>query len=437
MMKLLNIRSRIFAMLLLGLCTPALATAQTISGADLGKDLRDWRRWLLETHPDPSHTMDLGAVDAAFEATATLEKTFTPRSAWLAMASLNPVFSDAHVGLRLPDKAYAAALEQGAAPFDVAVTVSGGKIFLADETASEILSINGVAAAEITGTMLPRMRGESPRLRERVLSLRFPVALWTLLGDQPSYTIELRAADGSVHHHPLPLTSPTASAAHGIFDLAFVGGTAVLTVESFAHTLEAEFETFLEGAFKEIANADVGRLLIDLRSNGGGARDLSDRLMSYLTTDRYTPISAVSARITPDNQALIPDSRIGQVIHTPFAQWVHPPPELENRFTGEIAILIGPATYSQAIAFSVTAQDFRIATLIGSQTEGRANQTGQVQRHTLPVTGFEVQAPLYVFTRPSGNTDDGPLTPDITLPGSGEIQLHAAITTTWNAENQE
>lgn len=435
MLKFLNFRSRLVATLLLGLCTPALATAQTISSADLGQDLRDWRSWLLETHPDPSHTMDLGAVDAAFEATAALEDTYTPRFAWLAMASLNPVFHDAHVGLRLPDKAYAAALEQGAAPFDVAVRVSGGKIYLADETASEIMSINGVAAAEITGTMIPRMRGESPRLRERVLSLRFPVALWTLLGDQPSYIIELRAADGSVHHHPLPLTPPTASAANGNFDLAFIGETAVLTVDSFDRSLEDEFGTFLESAFKEIADADAGRLLIDLRNNGGGARELSDRLMSYLTTDRYTPISAVSARITPDNQALIPDSRIGQVIHTPFAQWVQPPPELENRFTGEIAILIGPATYSQAIAFSVTAQDFRIATLIGSQTEGRANQTGQVQRHTLPVTGFEIQSPLYVFTRPSGNADGGPLAPDVTVPGSGETQLHAAITTTWNTVN--
>ena len=435
MLKLLNMRSRLVAMLLLWLCTPALAAAQTISGADLGEDLRDWRTWLLETHPDPSHTMDLDAVDAAFEAAATLENTYTPRSAWLAMASLNPVFRDAHVGLRLPDEAYAAALEQGAAPFDVAVRVSGGKIYLADETASEIMSINGVAAAEIAGTMIPRMRGESRRLRERVLSLRFPVALWTLLGDQPSYTIELQAADGSVHHHRLPLTSPAASAAGGIFDLAIIGKTAVLTVDSFDHALEAEFGTFLESAFREIADADADRLLIDLRNNGGGARDLSDRLMSYLTTDRYTPISAVSARITPDNQALIPDSRIGQVIHTPFAQWVQPPPELENRFTGEIAILIGSATYSQAIAFSVTAQDFRIATLIGSQTDGRANQTGQVQRHTLPATGFEVQSPLYVFTRPSGSADDGPLTPDITVPGSGKAQLHTAITTPWNTHN--
>ena len=67
-----------------------------------------------------------------------------------------------------------------------------------------------------------------------------------------------------------------------------------------------------------------------------------------------------------------------------------------------MAILVGPNTYSQAIVFAVTAQDFNIAIIAGSTTEGPANQSGQVQRFALKHTGLVAQAPIYLFTRASG-----------------------------------
>ena len=169
-------------------------------------------------------------------------------------------------------------------------------------------------------------------------------------------------------------------------------------------------------------------MIIDVRKNGGGARQLSDRLMAYLTTARYTPISAVKARIVAENHALIPGSQIGQVIEMPFAQWVEPTDELAHRFLGKSVILIGPASYSQTIAFAVTVQDFKIAQIAGTPTEGPANQTGQVQRFTLPESGLVVQAPLYIFTRPSGEIGRARLIPDHLIPGQGEAQLKILIT---------
>ena len=191
--------------------------------------------------------------------------------------------------------------------------------------------------------------------------------------------------------------------------------------------METEFRAFIDQAFADIAARGSEILIVDISANGGGAHMLSDHLLAYLTTQRHTPLSAVTARITEQNQALIPGSQIGDVMSMPFARWVEPPAELANRFTGRTAFLVGAGTYSQAIVLAATVQDFGIAPVAGPGTQGRANSTGQVQLHRLTHTGLEVAAPIYVFIRPSGDTSSAPVIPDIPLEGPRETQIDALI----------
>ena len=60
-------------------------------------------------------------------------------------------------------------------------------------------------------------------------------------------------------------------------------------------------------------------------------------------------------------------------------------------------------------------QDHDVATLVGEQTEGPANQSGQVQRKILSATGFEALSPIYIFTRANGEKGTAPLYPDIEI----------------------
>lgn len=411
------------------------AALAQIDGHRVQADVEAWRDWMGSIHPDRAYSADVGVVDAELEAlTRRFQGEYDIRSAWRALATINPVLNDAHTGLRLPDSAFDAAIGNGAAAFPVPVRVAGSQLFVASTIQAssplkpddEILTINGQAAATLIAELVPRMRGESRRLRERVLSLRFPIALWTAQGNLGPHIVTL-AGDDCPRTITLDPDRDIASSDGGAYELDIRGNVAVMRVESFVASREGEFASFLSGVFARIAVANVDTLIVDVRENGGGARQLSDRLMAYLTTERYTPISAVKARIVAENQALIPGSQIGQVIEMPFAQWVEPPTELAHRFQGTSIILIGPSSYSQAIAFAVTAQDFGIAEIAGSPTEGAANQTGQVQRFTLPETGFVVQAPLYIFTRPSGVGGRTPLIPDRIVPGQGEEQLTALI----------
>jgi C-terminal processing protease CtpA/Prc len=432
---MMNFGLRSMVLIVLASMVFGKAASAQITEHQLRTDVEAWRDWMESVHPDRAFSADVAVVDAAFDAmTRRFQSEYDVITAWRELALMNPVLNDAHTGLRLPDTAFDAAIGGGAIAFPVPVRVSGNRLFIESTIQSssplnpgdEILTVNGQAVGSLIAELVPRMRGESRGLRERVLSLRFPIALWTVQGDRGPHVLTL-AGEDCPRTVILDPERDIAVPGEGAYGLDIRGTIAILRADSFDAAREEEIAAFLPGAFARIASANVDTLIIDVRENGGGARQVSDRLMAYLTSERYTPISAVKARIVAENQALIPGSEIGQVIETPFTQWVQPPAELANRFEGRTIILIGPASYSQAIVFGVTAQDFGIAEIAGTPTEGFANQTGQVQRFTLPETGLVVQAPLYILMRPSGEVGRTALVPDRIIPGRGEEQLSALI----------
>ena len=404
---------------LAGLALPAPALAggtDTIPADAVAADVAEWRDWLFATHPQPGFSMDVEAVNAGFNTIIDgLEGDYTRREAWLALSPLNPLFNDGHVAIRLPQEAYEDHLAHGGAAFTLPMP---------GET---VLAINGTDTGMLVDQALRRTHGDTPGLRAHLVETRFPQYLWALTGDAHSWTVTLEATDGQRREVTLDPAIDRDTATPSNWDLAFRDDAAILTLDTFAPTVETEFRAFIDQAFADIAARGSEILIVDISANGGGAHMLSDHLLAYLTTQRHTPLSAVTARITEQNQALIPGSQIGDVMSMPFAQWVEPPAELANRFTGRKAFLVGAGTYSQAIVLAATVQDFGIAPVAGPGTEGRANSTGQVQLHRLTHTGLEVAAPIYVFIRPSGDTSSAPVIPDIPLEGSREAQIDALI----------
>ncbi|WP_421787599.1 S41 family peptidase [Hyphobacterium sp.] len=417
-------------------CAQDARDDNAIAAEALSADVREWQDWLFETHPDPAFSMDVEAVNARFDAiTAGLAGDYTRREAWQALAVLNPLFRDGHVAIRLPRDAYDAYLERGGAAFTLPVTYRDGRLFVGDTitpdsafaAGDELTSVNGRDASELAAGIFARTHGDSDGLRRYLLETRFSSYLWAVTGGAEEWRVTVASGPGQTDEIILDAERDIGRADHDNWSLDASDSVAVLTVNTFDPHLEDAFAAFLETAFADIAAAGSNALIIDLSRNGGGAHMLSDRLFAYITTQRHTPLSAVTARITPENQARIPGAEIGEVVSMPFAQWVEPPAELENRFEGEVAILVGPGTYSQAIVMAATAQDFGIAPVAGPGTEGRANSTGQVQIHTLTHTQLEVGAPIYIFTRASGDTSANPVIPDIPLFGSRDEQI-AALT---------
>lgn len=415
----------LLAILVLSFAGMTSARADDVIAAQtIRNDLEIWLDWLENTHPDPGYTLDRPAFEHTVAGLRVLEGELTAQQAWLRLAALNPTFRDAHVGLALPSSG---------AQFPVPVRLRDGVLSI-DETINSastlqagdrILAVNDRDVAPLIETVLPVLRGDTVQIRQRVFELKLADILAFWHGPAEAYVLTIQRGEAQLTIEAG--ANAGAATPADMFELAVSGNTAVLTIRSFQRSMEADFLDFLPRAFAEIAASDAQQLIIDLRENGGGARELSDPLLAYLTDQRHTSISAVTARITADNQARIPGSTIGEVVSLPFALWVEPPAGLDNRFDGEIAVLVGPATYSQAIAFASVVQDFSIGQIAGATTAGRVNQTGQVQAFTLPETGFEVRAPLYIFTRASGVAGDGGLVPDIEIDTDAENAIERLI----------
>jgi len=422
-----------FAIIAFGF-TPACAQqpASGIPDNALREDLREWHDWLFSTHPDLSFSAYTDVVDARFEFIASqLRGHYSRREAWLELSPLNPLFNDGHVTIRAPQDAYETYLADGGAAFNVPLNLRDGRLIVGQNISSsspltagdEILMINSYAASALVEQIMSRLNGDSEGLRAHLLETRFSLYLWAVTGGADHW--EIVFSDGTRNRRSIQLDAQRdhGNAGTDLWSLSFVDDVAILTVNTFMPSHESAFAAFLETAFSDIARAGNEHLIVDISQNGGGAHQLSDRLFAYISSQRYTPLSAVTARITVDNQALIPGSEVGQVVSVPFAQWVEPPAELENRFSGNVAILVGPGTYSQAIVMAATAQDFDIAPIAGPGTEGRANSTGQVQLHRLANSNLEVAAPIYIFIRPSGDTSAAPIMPDIPLGGTRDEQI--------------
>lgn len=420
-----------------GVCAVIVASCTTIAPFDLGgaqftaaelaEDYDAFLAFVKTTHPNLEYSADLAALDAKEAEIATeFYDGMTVRDAWGVMALTNPVFGDAHIGLLRPVAALAAYEENGGKLFPAPVAIDGAGAVRIAETASaalgvnpgdEVLSINGISARAIIDHLAPRMRGETPALGRLLMARRFREYFWIMFGgydryvarvkgDRGARTVTLQmndAAGQSVVKNPYRYERLNA-------DVGYIN----VTTFEIAH--KDQFQSFLESASAQIAADGVDNLVIDLRENGGGARDLSNLLMAYLTDQTYSPLSRITARITEGNIGrLPPGAELGGVVTLAFQQPVTPPAELENRFNGKTYALVGNLTYSQAIVFAATLQDHKIATIAGEETQGPANQTGQVQSHALPNTGLQALAPIYIFTRASGDTSRRGLIPDIAI----------------------
>lgn len=106
----------LIAIALVGAASAQARTAPVFTPEQLRADLRFVQDTVASTHPDPGFSADTEQLRQTYlRIDAQLNKPMTRDQAWRLMATLNPVYADAHMVLTQPDRQFRFELLTGAA----------------------------------------------------------------------------------------------------------------------------------------------------------------------------------------------------------------------------------------------------------------------------------------------------------------------------------
>ncbi|UVW29408.1 S41 family peptidase [Massilia sp. H6] len=400
--------------------------SQTVTAAQFRADLAFMRETIVRMHPDPEFSTNKRALDTAFD---RLGQDVPPRltrdEAWRRLASLNPLFADAHFLVGYADWRgdTLSWLAGGGTLFPLEVELDeDAELYVRRATPSaereRIVSINGIDARTVVRTLLAKTHGDTPSFRARLLAQRWWLFYWKTYGAPLQYRLALeKGGQGRIVDLPGSRAVPAfmrdeAQFAHQ-FNLDIrCCGSAVLTVGSFSASDPAPFMAFTHDAFTKIRNAGVTSLVIDISNNGGGDDAMwLDGLMPYLATTPYRTGSTYRAmsRARPGVQGEVSDGEI--------STWRQPQLNHPLHFGGKIVVKIGPATYSSAILFANVMRDFGLAKLVGRGGAARRSQSGGVRGVSLPHTGLVLSLPRFILDPPAGRVPGALLEAQAAQPG--------------------
>ena len=154
------------------------------------------------------------------------------------------------------------------------------------------------------------------------------------------------------------------------------------------------FSQFLDTTFQYLESKSIAKLIIDLRSNSGGDSSLNDKLLSYLTTDKYRQSSGRYWKVSKEVQnkikndslwnGFLDESFLSQYLNSEnqsvidaIDQSLTKNPKSTYFFKGGHCFLIGPYTFSSANFLADAIKTFKLSTLIGSATGELTNDFGE------------------------------------------------------------
>lgn len=426
-------------LLVLAMQFPAASAAsakqpsELLTAAQLQEDLAFLRKSIASTHPDVSFSADERKLEQAYaKVERQFRKPMTRDQAWRVFAELNPVYSDAHLFVSMGDfdKEMQAHLDAGGGffPFDVQVS-HAGDVFITGEAGgassplagARIEKINGVPARSIVRSLLAYAHGDTAALRANVLSGRWWRFFWRAFGTPSTFKLSV-ATPAGLKSLSLPASRalPTAIAketdfAHTYRFEMLPNKVALLTVGSFLWPDKKLFYALTEDAFKKMRDAGATSLIIDVRANTGGDDDMWKLgILPYLADKPYRHGSTYIKKVIAGRESAT--EKLGVVVSGEIKTWEQPQPDNPLRFTGKTYVLAGRMTYSSAVLFVNTMQDFKFATLVGEAGVARARQSGGIQSMTLPNSKWGVVAPRFILDRPSGSREPELVQPDLVMP---------------------
>lgn len=422
------------------LIDPALSNKE-IAVEKLREDVDALIAGIIERHPQIAGYTDPAMIYEQSEALkAEITVPMTRTVFFKHVGSLSYLFNDGHTFLLWPYQEYQGLTERGALTFPFALDIFPEGVFLKFDyqlngellaKGTQLISINDIAVKDIFAKTQKFVGGETETLRNHIVASRFPMMLWAVFGFVDEFKLTVNA---NGHLQSLYIEKndrwQRADNSEKHIDDDFVyhqmdESTGYLKVATF-DVSEDWFEDFIDQTFEDIKRQGIKNLIIDIRENGGGNTDTASYLAQHIAREPFRMISSMRERLNRDNRGLFNyRGEVGEILQEDWHEWIDPA-DGEKRFDGHTYVLISPMSYSSAIVFSTTVKDNDIATLVGRDTGGYANQTAQGNLFNLPNSELRVYVATRLLVRPNGNLRMGGVTPDISVKSSSR-QIKAGI----------
>lgn len=159
----------------------------------------------------------------------------------------------------------------------------------------------------------------------------------------------------------------------------------IMTVKTFYNDFlkggQRHFTGFLDSSFTALNAAHIDKLIIDIRSNGGGNDNNGALLVSYFINHPF-----------PFYKSLTSTRKVFTVNDHPGLGMQQPN---KIQFAGKVVILINGKSFSAAADFAAFMRSNNRALFVGEETGGgyEGNTSGPRQEIFLPNTGIEVDVP--------------------------------------------
>jgi hypothetical protein len=385
-----------------------------LSPEDMRYDLDELFHRIETTHPNPYAKRSKAEVD--LERQKIYEELGQPMTMFDFFRKVSPLINSlegSHTHVFLPSDLGADFANELFFPLEI--KFDGQKGFITGDysdhpgslSGEELLSINGVRLSDIRSRLVPFLQN----------FYSFPFAMWFVYGSVPEYQLELLPSGGTT---ALIRNIPAISVKEFMEMQASISAAepvsyrkipnepvGVLTINTFL-----SIGPLLKPAFVQIQKDGIQHLIIDVRKNGGG--DEPSNLMDYLTDQPYRVCSKYYEAPFKGYGSGNPREKECELLQ-PF--------DTVERFHGKLYLLIGPGTYSSAITFATTLQDYHLATLIGEQTTDTASYCAGITTGSLPRTKLYYILSRRCFIRPNRVVDDQPVIPDILIENTIQDEL--------------
>ncbi len=439
-------------MKVLGRMAPPLPTElldKEFSSKEMIVDLEFLLKTMKEVHPNLFCNLSIAEADSILS--VAKEKILSGISRvefYEIVASFVARIGDDHTAVELPREQYERNAGNAGPVFPFEVSIDNGILTVSRSFSTKldgalILSINGVDSSEILERILRTISGLTPENRAKRAAMFFRQYLFFLYGTASEFKLVVEK-DGVSETHVVPAvtsayigkvmteeTSPSSSSPYE-YDINKEKGYALL---SFRQCVDhSVFSSLIEKMFREIKEAEIKNLIIDLRGNGGGQSSLTDDLCSYLTDKPFSHFTRVDLKVSSQVRkyysaickhlakfplSLLParfihggpwKKPVGEIVST-FGEPICPKGN-ELRFTGKVLALTDSFTASAASDLAVVLKDNCMGKTVGRNTGGFASSYGDSYLFSMPNTFLQCRVSHKFFVRPNGDETPGPVVPD-------------------------